>query len=78
MKATFYRFYSNQHGYYVQREKPEKKIDVTKSDLLKFADLRHPVCTENEFYHTLSTDINGMPKKTFELLGHNHLIIVER
>ena len=64
MKVTFYRYHK---GAYVQTEVVDKVESMTKSDLMKIADLRHPVLTKREFYNVLSTDRNGNLKKEFKI-----------
>jgi hypothetical protein len=74
MKATFYKL----SGFgYVQTEIIDYVKKTTKSELLKIADLRHPVLTKKEFYEVLSTDINGNKRYEFSLLSHTHYIVVE-
>jgi hypothetical protein len=77
MKAVIYPFFSNHHGFYVQKHKPSQVFDkITKKELIGLADMRHPVLNENEYYETLSTDINGRKRNEFELLGSTFLIVV--
>lgn len=78
MEATFYNYGSNYKGYYIQTEKIDKVEQVTKKDLMKIADLRHPVLSRSEFYNVLSTDIKGKPLKEFSLMTSTHYIIVRR
>jgi hypothetical protein len=77
MKVTFYKYWCNHSGFYTQIETIDKIEFLTKKEILKIADLRHPILTKNEFYNTLSTDIKGRLKEKFELLTNTHLIIVE-
>lgn len=65
MKATFYPYGTNNSGFYTQRKTSEKTINVTKSDLLKIADLRHNVLTKREYFEVLSTDLKGKTKERF-------------
>jgi hypothetical protein len=74
MKVTFYKF-ANGH---VQTKTAEKTENLTKAELIKIADLRHPVLSKKEFFEVLSTDIKGNPKKKFELLSTTRYLIVER
>lgn len=78
MEATFYKYGSNYKGYYIQTEKIDKVEQVTKKDLMKIADLRHPVLSRSEFYNVLSIDIKGRPLKEFSLMTSTHYIIVRR
>lgn len=77
MEATFYKF-GNYQGFYVQTEKIDKIEQVTKKDLLKIADLRHPFLSKSEYYNVITTDIKGKPKKEFSLMSSTHYIIVKR
>ena len=75
MKVTFYKYHK---GSYVQREKIDKVENMTKSDLMKIADLRHPVLTKKEYFDVLSTDAKGNPKNEFSLMTSTHYLVVKR
>jgi hypothetical protein len=74
MKVTFYKL-ANGH---VQTERAEKTENLTTADLMKIADLRHPVLTKKDFYNVLSTDIKGNKRKEFALLSGTHYLVVKR
>lgn len=78
MTATKFPYGCNHHGFYCQYDKPTEVFKVTKKDLIKMADLRHPVLTKNEYYNTLSTDMEGKPLKRFTLMCSSYLLIIER
>jgi hypothetical protein len=77
MKVTFYKFKSEYDGMRVQRDVIDGVEYLSKSEVMRIADLRHPVLTKNEYYTTLSTDINNLPKHSFELLSTSHLMVIE-
>lgn len=77
MTVKFYKYGSNIHGFFIQTEKLDKTENLNKSDLLKIADLRHPVLNRVEFYNTLSTDRNGQSKKEFSLMTSTHYLKIE-
>ena len=74
MKVTFYKYHK---GSYVQREKVDKVENMTTQDLMKIADLRHPVLTKKEYYDVQSTDIKGKPKNEFSLMSSTHYLVVK-
>lgn len=85
MKVSFYKYGSNLHGHFIPLQgiydgtvQPEKTIDMTKKEFFQVADLRHPISTKNEFFQTLSTDIEGKPKKEWSICGHNHFLVIRR
>jgi hypothetical protein len=74
MKVTFYKF-ANGH---VQTKTAEKTENLTKAELMKIADLSHPILSRKEFFEVLSTDNKGNPKKKFALLSKTRYLVVER
>lgn len=78
MEATFYKYGSNHHGFYIQTKVIDKIEQVTKKDLMKIADLRHPLLSEFDYYNVLSTDKDGKPLKVFSIITSTHYIIVKR
>jgi hypothetical protein len=68
MTATFYKFGSNKHGFFVQDETIDFERKLTKKELFKIVDLRHPVLNEKDYFEIL------LNKKSF--LSSNHYIII--
>ena len=77
MKVTFYKYKIEYDGFRCQYDVVDKVEYLTKKEVMQLADLRHPILTKNEYYNNLSTDIRGLRKEKFELLGSHHLMMVE-
>jgi hypothetical protein len=77
MRVTFYKYKSEYDGFRCQYDVVDKVEYLTKKEVMELSDLRHPILTKNEFYNNLSTDIRGLCKEKFELLGSSYLMIVE-
>ena len=75
MKVTFYKYYK---GSYVQLEEIDKVKNMTKAELFKIAELRHPILTRREYFNVLTTDDKGSPKKEFTLSSSNHFLVVKK
>lgn len=73
-KVTYFGY---ENGSYVQRDKISKIEYKTKQELIDFADLRHAVLSEDEYFEVLSTDIKGNLKKEFSMPSSQHLLVVE-
>ncbi len=72
MKVTFYKLANG----YVQTDRISKIENLTKAELIKKADLRHPVLTALEFYNVQSTDIHNKPRQTFTLFSKNNEYLI--
>ena len=71
MKVTFYKYCNGR----VQQDKIDKVESIKKSDLMKIADLGHPVLTRKEYFQLLLTDAKGKPKNEFYLMTNTHYLI---
>lgn len=76
-QVTFYPYYTNYQGHYVQTDKSDKTEIMTKKQLKAIADLRHPVLNKEEFFTCQSTDIKGNIRQEFTLstMGNYYLVI---
>mgnify|MGYP003475794435 CR=1 FL=1 len=74
MKVTFYKLTKD----HVKTKVVDKTENLTKAELIKVADLRHPVLSKKEFLEVLSHDIKGNPRKEFTLLSNTHYLVVKR
>lgn len=77
MKAYFYPYYSNNHGYYCQYENCTKVLDIknTKKFAIENCDLRHPVLTKSEYFDCIIHDIKGVKLNEYEILANKGLYV---
>jgi hypothetical protein len=68
MEATFYKFGTNKHGYFVQDKTIDFKKEISKKDLFNMVKLDHPVLSNKDYFNIL------LSKKTF--LSSNHYITI--
>ncbi len=73
MEVTFLKLINGGH---IQTDVNHKVENLTKSQLFKIADLKHPYLTKKEFFEVLCTDKNNLPKKEFRLFSKNNEYLV--
>ena len=75
MTVTFYRFTGSGH---IQTDRVENVLQMTKQELMKIGDLRHPVLSKKDFFRVLSTDKDGNDKPEFDMMTRTHYLLVTK
>lgn len=74
MRVTFYKY---RFGTRDKQATPFRVSNMTKAELIKVADLKHPNYNKKQFFEKLSTNDDGSLKDEFVILSSLYYLEVE-